>query len=107
MKNLGQMMKQAQEMQQRMQEMQTELERREAHGAAAAGMVKAVVTGKGVLRSLDIDRTLVDPDDKEVLEDLVVAAVNDAREKADEMMRAETQKLMGGLQLPPGMKLPF
>ncbi len=107
MKNLASMMKQAQEMQQRMQDMQGELELREVHGASAAGMVKAVVTGKGTLRSLDVDPSLVDPNDKEVLEDLIVAAVNDAKEKADEMMREETQKLMGGIQLPPGMKLPF
>lgn len=107
MKNLSQMMKQAQEMQQRMQEMQEELERQEVEGTAAGGMVKAVITGKGTMRSLDIDPSLIDPNDKEVLEDLIVAAVNDAKQKADAITAEETQKLMGGIQLPPGMKLPF
>lgn len=107
MKNLGQMMKQAQEMQSKMQEMQAELENLEVEGSAGGGMVHVVITGKGELRRLNVDESLVDPAEKEVMEDLIVAAVNDAKVKADERMREETQKLMGGLQLPPGMKLPF
>lgn len=107
MKNLGQMMQQAQKMQERMQTMQEEMEAMEVDGSSAAGMVKAVVTGKGGLKSLDIDPGLIDPNDKEMLEDLVVAAVNDARGRAEARMQEETQKLMGGLQLPPGFKLPF
>ncbi|MEQ8441010.1 MAG: YbaB/EbfC family nucleoid-associated protein [Alphaproteobacteria bacterium] len=107
MKNLGAMMKQAQEMQTRMQEMQAELENLEVEGSSGGGMVRVVATGKGELRRLTIDPSLVDPEDKEVMEDLIVAAVNDAKMRADERMRDETQKLMGGLQLPPGMKLPF
>jgi len=107
MKNLGSMMKQAQEMQTRMQEMQAEMEKLEIQGTSGGGLVNVTITGKGELRRLSVDPSLVDPNDKEVMEDLIVAAVNDAKAKADERMRDETQKLMGGLQLPPGMKLPF
>ncbi|HAD99885.1 MAG TPA: YbaB/EbfC family nucleoid-associated protein [Rhodospirillaceae bacterium] len=107
MKNLGSMMKQAQEMQSRMQEMQAQMENLEMQGSAGGGLVSVTITGKGELRRLNIDPSLVDPTEKEVMEDLIVAAVNDAKAKADERMRDETQKLMGGLQLPPGMKLPF
>ncbi len=107
MKNLGSMMKQAQEMQTRMQEMQAEMEKLEVQGTSGGGLVNVTITGKGELRRLSVDPSLVDPNDKEVMEDLIVAAVNDAKAKADERMRDETQKLMGGLQLPPGMKLPF
>lgn len=107
MKNLGAMMKQAQQMQSKMQEMQAELENLEIEGGSGGGMIAVTITGKGELRRLSIDPSLIDPDDKEVLEDLIVAAVNDAKVKADERMREETQKLMGGIELPPGMKLPF
>ena len=107
MKNLGQMMKQAQEMQSRMQEMQSELERVEITGTAGADMVRVTVNGKGEMRALSVDESLVVPSDKEVMEDLVVAAFNDARKKLDAHVQAETSKIMGGLQLPPGMKLPF
>ena len=107
MKNLGQMMKQAQEMQTRMQEMQAQLERVEITGAAGGDMVRVTVNGKGEMRSLFVDESLVVPSDKEVMEDLVVAAFNDARKKLDAHVQEETSKIMGGLQLPPGMKLPF
>lgn len=107
MKNLGAMMKQAQEMQTRMQEMQAQMEELEIEGGSGGGLISVTVTGKGEVRRLSIDPSLVVPEDKEVLEDLIVAAINDAKNKADEKMREETQKLMGGIQLPPGMKLPF
>lgn len=107
MKNLGAMMKQAQEMQTRMQEMQAQMEELEIEGSSGGGLISVTVTGKGEVRRLSIDPSLVVPEDKEVLEDLIVAAINDAKNKADEKMREETQKLMGGIQLPPGMKLPF
>ena len=107
MKNLGQMMKQAQEMQARMQEMQNALERVEITGSAGGDMVRVTVNGKGEMRSLSVDESLVVPADKEVMEDLVVAACNDARKKLDAHVQEETSKIMGGLQLPPGMKLPF
>lgn len=107
MKNLAGMMKQAQEMQSKMQQMQEEMEAIEVQGSSGGGMVNVTVTGKGELRRLAIDPSLMVPEDKEVLEDLIVAAVNDAKNKADTTMREETQKLMGGIELPPGMKLPF
>lgn len=107
MKNLGQMMKQAQEMQAKMAEMQSRLGDIEVPGQAGAGMIAVVLNGKGELRSLKIDPKLVDPSEVEVLEDLIVAAFNDAKGKVEDAVQAETQKLMGGLKLPPGMKLPF
>jgi nucleoid-associated protein EbfC len=107
MKNLGQMMKQAQAMQAKMQEMQATLERTEVTGVAGGGMVTVTVTGKGEMRRIKIDPKLVDPNEVTMLEDLIVAAANDARAKADQQMQAEMAKLTGGLQLPPGFKLPF
>ena len=107
MKNLGQMMKQAQQMQAKMAELQTRLGEMEVSGQSAGGMVQATVSGKGELRRLKIDPSLAKADEVEVLEDLVVAAVNDARQRADAMVAVEMSKLTGGLQLPPGMKLPF
>ena len=107
MKNLGQMMKQAQQMQAKMAELQARLGELEVQGQSAGGMVQATLTGKGELRRLKIDPSLAKADEVEVLEDLVVAAVNDARQRADAMVADEMSKLTGGLQLPPGMKLPF
>ncbi|MGF6230391.1 DNA-binding YbaB/EbfC family protein [Inquilinus ginsengisoli] len=107
MKNLGQMMKQAQEMQAKMAEMQSRLGEIEVPGQAGAGMIAVVLNGKGELRSLKIDPKLVDPTEVEVLEDLIVAAFNDAKGKVEAAVQEETSKLMGGLKLPPGMKLPF
>lgn len=107
MKNLGNMMKQAQQMQAKMQEMQAKLGEVEATGQSGAGMVSVVVNGKGELKKVKLDKSIVDPEDVEVLEDLVVAAFNDAKNKVDQMVAGETQKLMGGLGLPPGFKLPF
>jgi hypothetical protein len=107
MKNLGQMMKQAQAMQAKMQEMQAALERTEVTGVAGGGMVEVTVTGKGETRRIKIDPKLVDPADVGMLEDLIVAAANDARAKVEQHMQAEMAKLTGGLQLPPGLKLPF
>ena len=107
MKNLGSMMKQAQQMQENMQKMQEELANAEMTGRSAAGMVTVVVTGKGEVRKLTIDPSLVNAEEKEVMEDLIVAAMNDARGKVEQFMRDKTQEAMGGLQLPPGMQLPF
>jgi len=107
MKNLGQMMKQAQEVQTKMQEMQDRLAEAELTGASGGGMVSITMTGKGEVRRVSIDPSLIVADDKEVLEDLIAAAVNDAKQKVDAFTQEETQKIMGGLQLPPGVKLPF
>ena len=107
MKNLGQMMKQAQQMQAKMAELQEQLAATEVTGASAGGMVRATMNGKGELRSIKIDPTLVSPEDVEVLEDLIVAAAQDAKSKVEAEVAQQMQKLTGGLDLPPGMKLPF
>lgn len=107
MKNLSGLMKQAQQMQARMQEMQSKLEAMEVEGASGAGLVTLTLNGKGELRRVKIDPKLADPADVEMLEDLIVAAHRDAKSKIEAMTQAEMQKVTGGLQLPPGMKLPF
>lgn len=107
MKNLGQMLKQAQAMQSKMAEMQEKLAAMEMTGASGGGMVKVTLNGKNEVRSVKIDPSLVDPKDTEMLEDLVVAAFNDAKTKVDANMAEEMAKITGGLQLPPGVKLPF
>src|ERR671929_205090 len=107
MKNLGQLMKQAQQMQQKMAEMQAELEAVEMTGIAGGGMVQLTLNGKGDMKKLKLDKSVVDPADTEVLEDLIVAAFNDARAKVNAHAEAEMQKLTGGLALPGGMKLPI
>jgi len=107
MTNIARLMKQAQEMQSKMAEMQAKLEAVEISGAAGGGMVTATLNGKGDLRGIKIDPALIVPADIEVLEDLIVAAVNDAKTRVDAHASEEMQKLTGGLQLPPGMQLPF
>lgn len=107
MKNLGNMMKQAQQMQQRMQEMQAKMGEMEISGVAGGGMVQVTLNGKGEMRKVTFDPSVIDPQDKEMLEDLIVAAHNDAKGKVEAAMQEEMQKITGGLQLPPGMSLPF
>ncbi len=107
MKNLGQMMKQAQQMQAKMAELQEKLADAEMTGTAGGGMVQVTMNGKGELRAVKIDPGLLTPDDVEVLEDLIVAAANDAKSKVEAEVAEEMQKLTGGIALPPGMKLPF
>ena len=107
MKNLGNLMRQAQEMQAKMGEMQAKLAEITVDGASGGGLVKATVTGKGELKKLKIDPKLIDPNEIEMLEDLIIAACNDARLKSETMAAEEMKKLTGGLNLPPGMKLPF
>lgn len=107
MKNLGQMMKQAQEMQARMQEMQEKMEQTEIHGSAGGGMVTVTMTAKGSAKAVKIDPALLDASEAEVLEDLIVAALNDAKGKAEELQAEQMKELTGGLPLPPGFKLPF
>ena len=107
MKNLANMMKQAQEMQAKMGEVQERLEATEVTGAAGGGLVKVTMTAKGSMRRVQIDPSLIVPEDAGVLEDLIVAASNDARTKGEAMVQEETQKIMSGLPLPPGIKLPF
>jgi len=107
MKNLGQLMKQAQQMQARMAEMQEKLAEAEATGQAGGGLVSVTVTGKQEIKSIKIDPSLLDPAEVEVLEDLIVAAAGDARQKMQVQIEREMQDLTGGLQLPPGFKLPL
>ena len=107
MKNLGQMLKQAQAMQSKMTEMQDKLAAVEVTGASGGGMVKVTLNGKNEMRSVKIDPSLIDPTDPGMLEDLIVAAFNDAKGKVDSYMAEEMAKITGGLQLPPGIKLPF
>lgn len=107
MKNIGQLMKQAQQMQARMAEMQAQLETVEMTGMSGGGLVSVTLTGKGDLKKVAIDRSVLNPDEGEVLEDLIVAAFNDARAKVNAYAEGEMAKLTGGLGLPGGFKLPF
>ena len=105
--NIQKMMKQAQQMQQKIGELQGELEKRETEGVSGGGMVKLTLNGKGAMLKLSIDPSLMDKDDKEMLEDLIVAAHNDAKGKVDASFQDEMGKVAGGMGLPGGMKLPF
>jgi DNA-binding YbaB/EbfC family protein len=107
MKNLAGLMKQASQMQAKMQELQAKMEALEMEGAAGAGMVRVRLNGKGELKGLKIDPKLADPADIEMMEDLILAAHADAKKKIEAANAEEMQKLTGGMQLPPGMKLPF
>lgn len=107
MKNLGQMLKQAQEMQAKMEEMQIALEAMEVEGSAGGGLVKVVLNGKGELKSIDIDPSIFVASEKEVVEDLIKAAHHDAKTTVEQKTRDEMAQMTGGLDLPPGMKLPF
>jgi len=107
MKNLGQLMKQAQAMQSKMAEMQEKLETLEVSGSAGAGMITVTLNGKGVMRGVKIDPSLAKAEEVEILEDLITAAHNDAKSKLEQKVQEETADMMGGLQLPPGFKLPF
>ena len=107
MKNLGQMMKQAQEMQAKMAEMQDRLAETEVTGASGGGMLEVTLNGKGEMREVKIDPVLVNPNEVAVLEDLIVAATNDAKAKVEAQVAQKMAELTGGLGLPPGFKLPF
>ncbi|HET6305937.1 MAG TPA: YbaB/EbfC family nucleoid-associated protein [Rhodopila sp.] len=107
MKNLAGLMKQAQQMQSKMEEMQASLQTLELTGEAGAGLVQVTLSGKGDLRKVKIDPKVIDPTDSEMLEDLILAAHQDAKAKIEAASAEEMKKVTGGLQLPPGMKLPF
>ena len=113
LKGLGQLgdmakiMKQAKEMQEKMDEAQESLDQIRVEGEAGAGMVKATATAKGELVGLNIDPSIFSAEDKEVVEDLILAAVKDAQARAAEAAQEEMSKVTEGLQLPPGMNLPF
>lgn len=105
MKNLANMMKQAQQMQGKMQEMQAKLDAMVVEGQAGGGMVKITLSGKSDLKRVVIDPSLMD--DREVLEDLIIAAHADAKQKVEAAMAEEMQTATAGMSLPPGLKLPF
>ena len=105
--DMAKMMKQAQEMQGKMAQMQDDLENIMVEGISGAGLVKATATAKGELKGLDIDPSIFNGDDKEVVEDLILAAIKDAQSKATERAQSEMAKMTEGLGLPPGMNLPF
>jgi DNA-binding YbaB/EbfC family protein len=107
MKNLGDMMKQVQAMQGRMAEMQEKLEQATVTGQSGGGLVKLTLNGKGAMMAAVIDPSLLQPGEKEILEDLIMAAHSDAKAKVEAMMAEEMKSVTGGLPLPPGMKLPF
>ena len=105
--DMAKIMKQAQEMQSKMADLQAGMEKVNVVGQSGAGMVTATTNAKGMLKALDIDPSLFRPQDKEVVEDLIIAAIKDAQTKAAETQQAEMAKLTEGLGLPAGMKLPF
>ncbi len=105
--DMAKLMKQAKEMQGKMTDAQAKLDEIEVTGGAGAGLVSATVTAKGMLRRLDIDPTILVPSEKEVVEDLIVAAIKDAQEKAAVAAKEEMSKVTEGLNLPAGMELPF
>lgn len=105
MKDLLGMMSKVKEMQARMEQMQAELESIEVDGASGGGMVTVRLTAKGALKAIRIDPSLLNPDEAEILEDLIVAAHADARAKGDRLVQEKTQALTAGLPIPPGMKL--
>jgi DNA-binding YbaB/EbfC family protein len=101
------MMKKAEELQRNMQAMQEELGNMTVDGASGGGLVVVTLSGKGEMKGLKIDPSLFKEDDVEVLEDLIVTAQNEAKQKADAMMQKKMAEATAGLPLPPGMKLPF
>jgi DNA-binding YbaB/EbfC family protein len=105
--DMGKLMKQAQEMQTKMAEMQDALTTMSVTGESGAGLVKATATAKGELTALDIDPSIFNEDDKEVVEDLILAAIKDAQAKAQAKSQEEMAKLTEGMGLPAGMKMPF
>ncbi len=107
MRDMLGLMKQAQDMQAKMQEMQAELEQLEVEGQAGGGMVRITLTDKGQMKRLAIDDQLMKPDEKVILEDLIVVAHEDARKKAERLLEEKMKGMTAGLSLPPGMKLPF
>ena len=105
--NIQKMMKQAQEMQNKMQQMQAQLEQEEAEGSSGGGAVKVRINGKNMMLNVSIDDSLMKVEEKEMLEDLLIAAYNDARGKIDATASDQMSKLTSCMLLPPGIKLPF
>lgn len=107
MVNFGNMMKQAQQLQKKMSEIQSKLESIEVEGVSGGGLIKVISSAKGTIKKISIDQSMLKDEEKEVLEDLIIAAINDAKSKAEIASQEEMKNATGGLSLPPGMKLPF
>jgi nucleoid-associated protein EbfC len=107
MKSIDDILKMAANVQEELTKAQANLETIEVEGASGGGMVKVRATAKGTIRSIDIDESLLNVSEKQILEDLIVAAFNDARAKADSASNSEMEKMTSGMPLPPGFKLPF
>ena len=105
MKNIGELMQQVQKMQERMQRLQEELAQATVTGEAGGGMVRVTMTGKGEIRNVSIDESLLKPEEKEILEDLIVAALNQAKERMEALVAEKMQEATGGLPLPPGFSM--
>ncbi len=105
--NINQLMKQAQQMQKKLVEAQSQVEELEVTGASGGGMVKITINGKGHAKSIEIASELINPNEKDILEDLIIAAINDANAKKEDEASKKMSELTGGLQLPPGFKMPF
>ena len=107
MNNMSQIMKQAKAMQEKMAEMQKKIEETEIEGSSGGGAVKILMNGKHEVKNLFIDPSIVNSDEKEVLEDLIIAALNDVNKKIAENTNNQLGSISGGMGLPPGLKLPF
>jgi DNA-binding YbaB/EbfC family protein len=107
MKNLNDMMRQVQQLQTRMQEVQARLENLSIGGKAGGDLVKVTLNGKGILIGIEVDPSLLKPEEKEILEDLILAAHADARAKMEAAIAEEMKQVTGGLPMPPGFQLPF
>ncbi|MGY9052719.1 MAG: YbaB/EbfC family nucleoid-associated protein [Rhodobacterales bacterium] len=105
--DMANMMAKAKEMQAKVEEAQTKIAAMEVDGEAGAGLVTCRVNGKGEVKSLNIDQSIFSPNDKEVVEDLIIAALKDGKDKADIKAKSEMSKITDGLNLPAGLKLPF
>jgi len=107
MVNIGNMMKQAQQLQKKMAEAQEALSSIEVEGISGGGLVKVTATAKGEIKRIILDDSIMKLDEKEITEDLIVAAINDAKQKGEAATQEKMKDITGGLPLPPGMKLPF
>ena len=107
MVNIGNMMKQAQQLQKKMAEVQEKLDNIEVEGNSGGGLVKVIATAKGNIKNIFIDDSLMSKEEKEITEDLILAAINDAKQKGEIASQEEMESVTGGIPLPPGMKMPF
>ena len=107
MVNIGNMMKQAQQLQKKMADAQEQLSSIEVEGISGGGLVKVIAAAKGEVKRIILDDSIMKPEEKEITEDLIVAAINDAKQKCEVATQEKMKEITGGLPLPPGMKLPF